>query len=132
MGLTHSSIGRIPGCNRRGNILCQHIKIWADRYPFIAEIKGASLSLETGRCLFVVTSNWNIDEGFSRDRDIQPVKRRFHVTEITPENEVFLRDMRLMTEMLHRDGSVEDAVVSEEEKELLRWNEKEPLVERPP
>lgn len=38
--------------------LANHMKLWADRYPFVAEIKGASLYIRPQ--LIVVTSNYSI------------------------------------------------------------------------
>lgn len=52
------------------------MKIWADRYAFRAEIKGASMMIRPKR--IIVCSNYRIDECFS-GVDVEPIKRRFKV-----------------------------------------------------
>ncbi|EDR25456.1 replication-associated protein, putative [Entamoeba dispar SAW760] len=44
-------------------LLVHHIKLWADRYPFRAKIKGGSVRLEP-RFQFIVTSNYSLAECF--------------------------------------------------------------------
>lgn len=64
------------------NILLHHLKIWADRYQTILEIKGGATY--SNYEWFVVTSNHSIDDIFIRDddknvnmEDIKALKRRF-------------------------------------------------------
>lgn len=63
-----------------GRWLGPFLKVWSDRYPFNAEIKGGTL-----KCIrpkkFVVTSNYTIEECFPNEQDFGPLKRRFKVTE---------------------------------------------------
>lgn len=65
-----------PSANNGGNILCQHLKIWGDRYPFTAETKGGHLAIEPSFQL-IVTSNYSIDQCFSNEEDQDAIKRRF-------------------------------------------------------
>lgn len=54
-----------------------HLKIWADRYAFVAESKGGSKMIRPKQC--VITSNvapWDI---WADDATLQPILRRFKV-----------------------------------------------------
>lgn len=61
----------------RHEALTQYLKIWADRYPFRAEIKGTSMMARPKR--IIVTSNYAIDACFQNQEDVEALKRRFKV-----------------------------------------------------
>lgn len=53
-----------------------HLKIWSDRYPFTAQIKGGTLQRIRPNKI-IITSNYSIDQCFSNQEDALPIKRRF-------------------------------------------------------
>lgn len=56
------------------------LKIWADRYPFTAQVKGGSLTtIRPGK--LIVLSNYTIKECFPDPRDHEPLLRRFKCTQ---------------------------------------------------
>jgi len=58
--------------------LSDHLKQWADRYPFPAEVKGSSFTARPGK--IIITSNYSIDDCFTREEDRAALRRRFKVT----------------------------------------------------
>jgi len=55
------------------------LKVWADRYSFIAESKNGSRKIRPER--FVVTSQYSIEELFTNDKTRAALRRRFKVVE---------------------------------------------------
>lgn len=60
------------------HMLASELKIWADRYPFPAEIKGGTLGAIRPQKI-IVLSNYKISECFPITQDQEPLKRRFKV-----------------------------------------------------
>lgn len=61
---------------KTGQIMGHHLKKWADRYSFDAEIKGSKLIIRPKR--IIVTSNYSIEEIFGEDpMMMKAIKRRF-------------------------------------------------------
>lgn len=58
--------------------LTNYMKIWCDRYPFLAEIKGSAIKIRPEK--IIVTSNYSIDECFE-GTDLEAIRRRFRVTQ---------------------------------------------------
>lgn len=63
--------------------LTTYLKIWSDRYVFIAEVKGASLKIRPER--IIVTTQYSLVELFSNQEDRDAIKRRFKIIEVIPE-----------------------------------------------
>lgn len=60
--------------------LDHHLKIWSDRYDFIAETKGGSLRIRPKH--IVVTSNYSINDCFLERSANEAIKRRFKLIDM--------------------------------------------------
>lgn len=78
-GYDGQSVIILDDLDKGGTCLGHHLKIWTDRYPCTGETKGGTVQLR--HTLFVVTSNYRIEELWSDDAIMaEAIKRRFVVT----------------------------------------------------
>lgn len=61
--------------------LIHHIKLWADRYPFRAEVKGGSRRI-VPKFQLIVTSNYPLCSCFPSGPDAEAITRRFDMWEM--------------------------------------------------
>lgn len=76
----------IEDFDRKHDVLCHHMKIWADRYPFPAEVKGSSVKIRPAR--IVVTSNYHPETIWTDPSDLDPIKRRFQITHFSGQFQI--------------------------------------------
>lgn len=67
----------IDDLDKSHNYMGYHLKIWADRYAFIAEMKGSSRYIRPK--VVCVTSNYRPQDIWEDDTTLGPILRRFKV-----------------------------------------------------
>lgn len=63
------------------DVLGHYLKIWADKWACTGEVKGGQVNLR--HRVFVVTSNYDVDELFKEDQMRDAIFRRFKIIKIT-------------------------------------------------
>jgi len=73
-----------PDCGKWSG---RFLKVWADRYPFVADVKGGSVCIRPSK--FIVTSQFTIDECFGEVQTRDALARRFNVINFVDRNTVY-------------------------------------------
>lgn len=71
-----------------GKMFGHYLKIWGDRYAFVAEVKGSGMSIRPKK--LVITSNYSIQEVFKEAEIRGAIERRFEQIYLGPEIEPFV------------------------------------------
>lgn len=71
-------------------MLASNLKQWADRYRFVAEVKGGMLWIYPGQFNLIITSNYPIEQCFNQE-DADAILRRFTVLYIDNANDLRLK-----------------------------------------
>lgn len=76
-GYRDQQVAIIEDLDKTHDYQAYNLKLWADRYPFPAEVKGAQVMIRPD--LIVVTSNYHPKDIWTKEEDLGPILRRFKV-----------------------------------------------------
>lgn len=100
----------------KNEVTASALKIWADRYPFTAQIKGGVLQKIRPKKLIVI-SNYPLRDCFPDSRDAEPIARRFreigfptHTMEAASRADSFLQAQLPTTETCVADEEYKDGL----------------------
>lgn len=68
-----------------GSVLGHHLKLWADKFPFLAEVKGSTMMIRPSK--FIITSNYHPSMIFTEPTLLTAILRRFLIIELPHFNE---------------------------------------------
>nr|WAE42774.1 MAG: replication associated protein [Cressdnaviricota sp.] len=91
-GYTNQQVWIIEDFDIKHDVLCHHLKIWGDRYPFQGEYKGGAMMMRPK--LIIVTSNYHPQQIWQSRSDWEPILERYKCIEFSqkPQQTPFFVD----------------------------------------
>jgi len=91
----------------KNEVTASALKIWADRYPFTAQIKGGVLQKIRPKKL-IILSNYPLSECFPDSRDAEPLARRFKQYEFPKDSAWVAMNADSFLQELERESDEEE------------------------
>lgn len=82
-GYTDQGCAMLEDFDKEHKWMCHHLKLWLDRYPFTAEVKGGVRTIRP--MIMIITSNYHPSSIWTDPSDLDPVLARVTTLEFTRE-----------------------------------------------
>lgn len=103
----------------KNEVTASALKIWADRYPFTAQIKGGVLQKIRPKKI-IVLSNYRISDCFPDNRDAEPLLRRFKELHFPDDKQLAEYRANALLNELEQAKSNDDIAEIEEAAQFLQ------------